>query len=261
MKFAIYQMDLYAGEPKKNREKVAEWAAKVVEEQSPEVLVLPEMWTTAYMLPDLENVADRGAEPTVSFLKELAKQHGVSIIGGSVANKRDGQFYNTALVVNQQGQLVHEYDKIHLVPMLDEPRYLSGGASRAEVFELNGVKMGVIICYDLRFPELARRLALNGAQVLFITAEWPSARKDHWRALQVARAIENQMAVVSCNRIGETNGTSFCGTSMVIEPWGGVLAQGSENQEETVVGEIDLSNIPKVRKEVPVFASRVPELY
>jgi predicted amidohydrolase len=145
--------------------------------------------------------------------------------------------------------------------MLDEPKYLSGGASRAEVFELDGVKMGLIICYDLRFPELARRLALEGAQVLHIVAEWPSARKDHWRALQLARAIENQMPVVSCNRVGATGGTEFCGTSMVIDAWGNVLAEGSEDREETLTASVDLREVPNVRKRVPVFESRVPELY
>src|SRR5699024_9202382 len=112
-------------------------------------------------------------EPTTSFLQDLAKKYRVHIIGGSVANQKDGKFYNTALVVNREGTLITTYDKIHLVPMLDEPDYLTGGALTARVFEIDGVKMGLITCYDLRFPELARQLALEGAQVLHIVAEWP----------------------------------------------------------------------------------------
>lgn len=261
MKFSVYQMDIVAGESEQNREKVERWAERTVREAAPDVLVLPEMWTTAYTLPKLEEVADRESEPSVSFLRELAKKHDVHVIGGSVANKRHGKFYNTAQVVNSEGERVYEYDKIHLVPMLDEPKYLSGGESRAQVFEIGGVKMGVIICYDLRFPELARRLALEGAQVLFIVAEWPSERKGHWKALQMARAIENQMVVVSCNRVGTTGGTTFCGTSMIIDAWGNVLAQGSETSEETVTAEVDVSKVAEVRKNVPVFAGRKPEFY
>ncbi|HEX7066400.1 MAG TPA: carbon-nitrogen family hydrolase [Bacillales bacterium] len=261
MKHAICQMDIIPGKPEQNRNRVAEWADRTVKKDRPDILVLPEMWTTAYTLPELENVADREGEPTISFLKELGRKHGVHIIGGSVANKKEGRFYNTALVVNQEGELVYQYDKIHLVPMLDEPQYLSGGGSKAKVFELDGIKMGIITCYDLRFPELARKLALDGAQVLYVVAEWPSARKNHWKSLQIARAIENQMAVVSCNRVGITNDTPFCGTSMVTDAWGEVVAQGSEEREETITAEIDLSAVPEIRAAVPVFASRVPALY
>lgn len=261
MKYAMNQMDISAGEPRKNREAVRNWIEKTMKQHHPDVLVLAEMWTTAYTLPELEEVADREAEPTLSFLQEQAKKHHVHIVGGSVANKRNAHFYNTALVVNREGELVYHYDKIHLVPMLDEPRYLSGGEAKVEVFTLQGVKMGLIICYDLRFPELARKLALEGVQVLYVVAEWPSARKNHWRTLQIARAIENQMYVVSCNRVGSYNDTDFCGTSLVIDPWGDVIAEGREDQEEAIVAEIALEQVPQVRKDVPVFASRVPELY
>lgn len=261
MRYAIYQMDIAPGKPHKNREKVERWMEKATRQDKPDVIVLPEMWTTAYTLPELEEVADRDGEPTLSFLQEQAKKHHVDIIGGSVANKKKGRFYNTALVVNREGELIYQYDKIHLVPMLDEPDYLSGGESKVEVFELNGVKMGLMICYDLRFPEIARKLALEGVQVLYIVAEWPSARKSHWRTLQIARAIENQMYVVSCNRSGAYNETDFCGTSLVVNPLGDVIAEGSEDQEETIVAEIELEQVAQVRKDIPVFASRVPELY
>src|SRR5699024_6219048 len=107
-------------------------------------------------------------EPTSSFLSDLAKKHHINIIGGSVANKNGDKLYNTSLIFNRKGELVYEYCKIHLVPMLDEPSYLTGGKKKIETFELDSIKMGVMICYDLRFPELARMLAMDGAQVLFI---------------------------------------------------------------------------------------------
>lgn len=261
MKHAIYQMDIVPGNPEKNRQRVKTWAEKTVESTNPDILVLPEMWTTAYTLPELESLADVDGEPTTPFLQELAKELNVHIVGGSFANQKNGEIYNSSVVVDRNGEIVHRYDKIHLVPMLDEPKYLAGGKEKVTVFELDGVKMGLIICYDLRFPELARSLALQGAQILYVVAEWPTPRLEHWKALQTARAIENQFFVVSCNRVGSYNGEDFPGTSMVIDPWGKPLEIAGETEEETIVSTVSLDIVPKVRKDVPIFSSRVPELY
>src|SRR5690625_6394810 len=130
-------------------------------QDKPDMVVLPEMWNTGYALAELENTADKDAEPTISFLSDLAKKNNINIIGGSVGNKRADRFYNSSLVFNRHGDIVYQYDKIHLVPMLDEHKFLTGGQEKAHVFELDGIKMGLIICYDLRFPELARKLALE----------------------------------------------------------------------------------------------------
>ncbi|WP_067728046.1 carbon-nitrogen family hydrolase [Oceanobacillus damuensis] len=261
MKHAIYQMDIIPGDPDANRVKVEKWVSETVERENPDIIVLPEMWTTAYTLEDLDKVADMDGEPTTSFLRKLAKSFHINIIGGSVANKKNGKFYNTSMVVDREGNLVYEYDKIHLVPMLDEPLYLTGGTEKVQVFELEGIKMGLIICYDLRFPELARSLALNGAEVMYVVAEWPAARKDHWKALQIARAIENQFFVVSCNRIGSYNGEEFSGTSMIIDPRGETLKIGSETKEETLISSLSLDIVNDIRKDVPIFESRVPHMY
>jgi omega-amidase len=261
VKYAMYQMDIIPGKPEENRKKVKKWIDHVVIEDNPDTIVLPEMWTTAYTLPELNEVADLQGEPTTTFLGDLAKKHKVNIIGGSVANKVGDKIFNSAFVLNRQGEVVYQYDKIHLVPMLDEHVYLNGGEKSVEVFELDGVKMGVVICYDLRFPELARSLALEGVQALHIVAEWPSARKQHWRALQIARAIENQMYVITCNRVGSYNGVDFAGMSMVTDPWGDVLLEGSESNEASLNINIDLAKVNLFRKEVPVFDSRVAKLY
>lgn len=261
MKHAIYQMDIIAGNPEENRKKVEKWVEQVYDSEQPDVIVLPEMWTTAYTLPELDQLADDHGTPTVPFLQNLASSYGINIIGGSFANKKGGKVYNTSVVIDRSGRIIYEYDKIHLVPMLDEPSYLEGGKEKAHVYELEGVKMGLIICYDLRFPELARSLALQGAQILYVVAEWPTARKEHWVALQTARAIENQMFVVSCNRIGAYHGEDFAGISMVVDPWGTTLNIGDEQNEETLVESLSLGNVPKIRRDVPVFKSRVPKLY
>lgn len=261
MKYALYQMDIVAGNPEENRQKVKKWVAATMAAENPDVLMLPEMWTTAFTLPELDEIADHDGEPTTTFIQELAKEYEVNIVGGSIANKKQGDVYNTALVVDRKGTVVYTYDKIHLVPMLDEHRYLAGGKEKVHTFELEGVKMGIIICYDLRFPELARNLMLQGVDVLHIVAEWPTPRKNHWKHLQLARAIENQMYVVSCNRVGSYNDEGFAGTSMIIDPWGEPIKVGSEDKEETIVSTIDLETVPKIRKNVPITTSRVPELY
>lgn len=261
MKYSIYQMDIIAGQPDANRLKVSQWLEAEMRDNKPDIIVLPEMWTTAYTLTSLDKVADTNGAKTKSFLKELALNYKVNIIGGSVANRKDGKFYNSSFVYSRSGELVYEYDKVHLVPMLNEHDYLAGGETVPEVFELEGIKMGLIICYDLRFPEIIRSLALDGAQVLHIVAEWPAARTRHWKVLQIARAIENQMYVVSANRVGEYAGVEFAGASMAIDPWGDVLLEGSEEEEETLSISLDLEKVESVRKEVPIFTSRVPHLY
>lgn len=261
MKIAVYQMELVPGSPEENREKVSRWVETQMQEDAPDIIVLPEMWTTSYVLEQLDATADESSEPTQSYLSDLAKKHQINIVGGSIANKVNGNIYNTSLIFNRKGELVYKYNKIHLVPMLNEPAYLTGGEEKVETFELDGVRMGVIICYDLRFPELARKLALDGAQVLFVVAEWPKPRTNHWVSLQIARAIENQMYVVSSNNVGTLDGVEYTGASLIVDPWGEVLVKGSENKEETIKGSLNPERVVEVRKNVPVFASRVPDLY
>ncbi|OIJ19443.1 carbon-nitrogen hydrolase [Anaerobacillus alkalidiazotrophicus] len=260
MKISIYQMDVIAGKPELNRGKVKDWLEVTCKKEKPDVVVLPEMWTTNYTLKHLNNIADRDGEPTTSFLQHLAKTYEVNIVGGSFANRKGGNIYNSAVVINRHGEVVYRYDKVHLVPMLDEHLYLTGGTTY-HTFDLEGLKAGLIICYDLRFPELSRKLAVDGAEILFIVAEWPETRKSHWFALQIARAIENQLFVVSANCVGQYNGISYCGNSMVIDPLGEVLYCASDKNEESITKEIDIKQVSEIREKVPVFKSRVPHLY
>ncbi len=212
-------------------------------------------------LDQLEELADENGKATIPFLQGMAKKYKVNIIAGSIANKKNKGIYNSSYVMNREGELVYEYDKMHLVPMLDEPKFLNGGEKKGKVFELDGIKMGVIICYDLRFPELMRSLALQGAEVIHVVAQWPTARKEHWKYLQHARAIENQCYIVSANSSGTCNGTDFAGESLVIDPLGKLVQSGPAEKEATVTANIDLSNVIETRKNIPVFTSRVPHLY
>lgn len=260
MKTAIYQMYVIPGKPEENMAKVSEFVRTVCEADKPDVVVLPEMWTTSYTLKEIHEHADEEGKRVTPFLQTLAKSYDVNIVGGSFANNVGGKIYNTAVVVDRKGTVVYKYDKVHLVPMLSEPDFLAGGQVVPEVFEMDGMKAGIIICYDLRFPELIRPLALDGAEVLFIVAEWPEPRINHWRTLQMARAIENQMFVVSANSVGTYDGVTYGGTSMVINPWGEVLAEAAMDESVISAG-IDIEMTKEARDKVPVFTSRVPHLY
>jgi len=257
---ALIQMDIAIGEPDTNYthlEKLLNEA--VTTEVKPDVIVFPEMWNTGYALTEIHELADRDGERTKAFLSEFARKHQVNLIGGSVADKRGDRVLNTIYAFDRQGAEIAEYSKIHLFRLMDEEKFLHSGETLGR-FELEGVPAGAMICYDIRFPELARKLALDGARILFVPAEWPHPRLHHWRTLLMARAIENQMYVVSCNRVGTSGTTAFFGHSMVIDPWGEVLVEGDEN-EAILRATIDLSEVVRVRGKIPVFEDRRPHLY
>jgi omega-amidase len=258
MKVACLQMDIAFGDPDLNFERAADFLEKA-HEAGCELVVLPELWTTGYDLTRLNKIADTGAARAKAFLSEAAKKYGMHIVGGSVANDTGNGVKNTMIIVDKQGNIVHEYSKLHLFRLMNEEKYLAAGDTDG-LFELDGEKMAGFICYDIRFPEWFRKHVLNGARVLFIPAEWPLARVDHWRTLLIARAIENQAYVVACNRAGSDPDNQFAGHSIIVGPWGEVHAEAGE-EEEMLVGEIDFDTIEEIRSRIPVFEDRRESFY
>ncbi|ALS27825.1 nitrilase [Paenibacillus sp. 32O-W] len=260
LKIALLQMDVRAGEPEANFAKLVamlEEAAALPDK--PDIVVAPEMWNTGYALERIGELADPEGSRTKSILSAFARKHGIHLIGGSIAEKRERGVYNTAYSFDRQGRLNAAYSKIHLFRLMDEEKHLLAGDAPGRL-AVDGEAAGMMICYDIRFPELARKLALDGAKVLFVPAEWPHPRLHHWRTLLMARAIENQMFVIACNRCGTSGDTSFFGHSMVIDPWGEIVAEAGE--EETVLtADIDLALVDEVRARIPVFEDRRPSLY
>lgn len=257
MRVALVQMDIELGRPDLNRARAADLVRQAA--VGADLVMLPEMWTTGYALPDLlGNLADREGEPTGAFLADLARETGTYLVG-SVADERNGRVYNTATVHAPDGKRIGSYSKIHLVPMMDEHIYLAPGDSLT-VLDIGGVGAGLAICYDLRFPELFRTMALGGAQLMLIPAEWPTQRLAHWRTLLQARAIENQAFVVACNRVGRDANNGFPGHSMVIDPWGTILAEAGEGEEILRAG-FDPAQVAEIRQRIPVFRDRRPDLY
>lgn len=259
MQVALIQMDIVLGEPDQNRIR-AEQKIRQAAAAGAEVVVLPEMWTTGYCLDRIAQVADRSGRPTGDLMSRLATELKIHLYDGSVADLGpDGGVRNTSRAYGPDGSLLGTYSKVHLVPMMDEPKYLAPGEA-VSTCELAGVKAGMAICYDLRFPELFRQMALAGAHILVIPAEWPSQRLHHWRTLLQARAIENQCYVLACNRVGADPNNQFPGHSLIIDPWGQILAEGGDG-EEILTASIEPAQVADIRQRIPVFRDRRPDLY
>lgn len=260
MRVAVVQFSVAAGDPDTNRriveERVATLAASAAK---PDVVVLPELWSTGYALEHARELASPEGEAEAAFLGSLAVKYNVAFAGGSVLARVGDTVCNRAQAIDASGRLLAWYDKVHLFRLMDEDKYLAAG-DRRRMFILNGIPCSSVICYDIRFCELVRAIALDGAKVLFVSAEWPLVRKEHWCALLRARAIENQFFVVACNRSGVTGTETFGGHSMILAPDGTTLAQADEH-DAVLTAELDFTLLDRVRAACPVFTDRVPEVY
>lgn len=258
MKIAAIQMAIALGNVDKNYDT----AGRMIEnaaEQGADTVVLSELWNTSFYPDNVRELADENGARTKSFLAGLAKQYGINIVGGSVANRHDNGLYNTTFVVNRQGEVIASYDKVHLFSPGQEEKVFSPG-SEPNLFQLDGIEMASIVCYDVRFCEWVRKAALAGAQMFFVPAAWPHPRLTHWQILNRARAIENQFYVTAVNSCGVSGDLKFCGHSMIIDPLGEILAQGEEEQT-IVMADVDFDVIKSIRESINVFRDRRPELY
>ncbi len=260
LRVGVLQLDIAIGDKQRNCRNIEDWMASFyVPSELPTAVVVPEMWNTGYALSRAKELADPEGAESAAFLGELARKYGVWFVGGSVLASTKKGYANRAQVINPDGKLVAQYDKAHLIRLMEEEKYFTGGRKTC-LFDLEGVKAGCVICYDIRFCEWIRTYALKGTEVLFVSAQWPSARADHWRTLLRARAIENQMYVVACNRCGVSEETHFRGGSMILGPKGEIYFEGGAG-EEAAFAAIDLDEVAKTRNFLTVFEDRVPEIY
>ena len=259
MKISCIQMDMRLGAADENFAHAEALIRETVSRERPDVVVLPETWNTGFFPQDLAACADRDGARTRAVFSALARELNVNIVCGSVANQRGDGFCNTAYVFDRSGEVLAEYDKTHLFTPSGEHHAFRAG-DRTCRFRLDGKKCGLIICYDIRFPELTRTLALEGVDLLFAVAQWPEKRTMHLETLARARAIENQMFLALCNSVGAAGETRCGGHSAIIDPWGEYLARAWDG-EETITGEADFSVIEDIRASINVFRDRRPELY
>jgi predicted amidohydrolase len=219
--------------------------------------VLPEMWACAFPYQKLHEMAKQ-TSLILESLCEFARSSGMVLIG-SLPESIGQSIYNTNYVVDADGSIAGTYRKIHLFSLHGENRHFTAGNSTLVVPTAAG-KLGIMTCYDLRFPELARRLALDGAEILCVSAQWPVTRIEHWSLLLRARAIENQLFVIGCNGCGTEGKLQYAGRSAIISPYGVVLAEGG-SAEEPIMAKLEVEEIRTMRELIGCFADRVPHLY
>jgi len=252
---AAIQFNIALGDVESNLAK-AEAAIRRVAVQGAKLAVLPEMWSTGYDYPQLEVLSEQ-TPGVVERLAELSRELGLTLVG-SLAEKREGKLYNTAYVIDA-GAVKGSYSKLHLFSTMREDRYLHSG-DRTLVVDTAAGRLGLAICYDLRFPELFRKLALEGAEIFCLPAEWPKPRQEHWRTLIRARAIENQMFMVAANCCGVQGKLDFFGMSLLVSAWGEILAEGGEVDSE-LVATFDFAQMEEYRARIDCFHDRRPEIY
>ena len=254
------QMDMAFGKPEENFSLAEALIEKTVQTEHPDTIVLPETWNVGFFpRENLAELSDRDCAMVKQRIGALAKKHSVNIVAGSVSNVRDGKVFNTACVFDRSGNCIAQYDKTHLFTPMGEHEFFTPGSGLCR-FALDGVDCGLIICYDVRFPELIRSLTVQGVDALFVVSQWPNVRIPHLQALITARAIENQMYVVCCNSCGKAGESQFGGNSAIIEPWGQTIAKAGETQE-IITAALDFSVIENIRTSINIFADRRPELY
>ena len=252
-------MNMHLGCPDENYAHAQQMIQAAMAEK-PDVLVLPETWNTGFFpRENLTGLCDQDGERVKAEIGTLAKKYRANIVAGSVSNVRDGNVYNTAMVFDRNGSCIASYDKTHLFTPMGENDYYTPGDHLCR-FVLDDVKCGIIICYDVRFPELTRSLAVEGLDMLFVVSQWPKVRTFHLHTLIAARAIENQMFVVCCNSCGTASETVYGGNSAIIDPWGQTIASAGD-KETILAGDCDLSMLTDIRNTIPVFRDRKTNLY
>ena len=261
MRVSCIQMDMLLGKEDYNFKHAQDLIRATVAQEHPDVVVLPETWNVGFFpKEDLVSHCDQDGTRIKKEIGGLAKELNTNIVAGSIGNVKGGKVYNTAFVFDREGNCVYQYDKIHLFTPSGEHEYIQFGQDKCVRFQLDGVNCGLIICYDIRFPELTRSLALQGIDVFFVVSQWPNIRTPHLDILCLARAIENQMFLALCNSCGTAGSVTCGGSSTLIDPWGKCLAHAGST-EEVITADLDLTTIEGIRKSINVFNDRKPALY
>lgn len=254
MKAALLQMDIAWEAKEENLAKAGELLRRAAKEGC-DVAVLPEMFSTGFSM-GAAPLAEEEDGPTAAFLSGLAGECSMNVIAGFAARGGFSVRRNVAHVYGRDGRLLASYAKMHPFCLAGEHEHFAAGAGPV-VFELDGVPSSVFICYDLRFPEDMRPVARE-ALVVFVIANWPSSRREHWGALLKARAIENQCFVGGVNRTGtDGNQIEYSGGSAVYGPMGEAVCSAGQG-EELLLCEFDPASAQRVRKQYPFLEDMRP---
>ncbi len=256
-KVAAVQPALTAGKPDRNMAVVLGLLQNALRSGA-RLVVLPELFITGFDYECIRALPQRRTDECLREIRKMTRESEAVVVAGSVTMKKQDRIYNTSHVIGPDGRTKAAYGKMHLFPLMDEDAHLSPGDTAAIAKTAFG-NIAPCICFDIRFPEVARRYALMGAQILAVPAEFPHPRLDHWRTLLKARAIENQFFVIASNRVGEDPTGHFFGHSMIISPTGEIIAEAGES-EEVLLAQIDLAEVDAARKALPCLDRINPAL-
>lgn len=261
MKVAAAQISCSLGDPKANLLKVRDFS-RSASDAGAELIVFPEMTDTGYSMSVIKAHSNSWTSGFVPGLQKIAVKLSIAIVCG--VSERDGtSVYNSLIFVDQQGQIAAKYRKTHLyaVAPVEEQKCFASGDTFA-TFALSGLRFGFSICYDLRFPELYRKLVVEqNVGVFIVSSAWPFPRLEHFRTLALARAIENQSYVIASNRVGKDDDLWFCGSSVIIDPRGVAAASASADREEVILADVSQKLVLGVRRRVESLAHRREDLY
>jgi omega-amidase len=259
VRIALAQMDCRPGDVHRNAEAAAQLIVEAAEHDA-DVVVLPELADVGYVMPKVELAARPwGDSEYLSTIMQHAAQHGVVVVSG-ISERVGDQVYNSVVATDAPGSILATYRKVHLFGPGGEHDVFTPG-SRVSQFSLFGMVASIAICFDLRFPTMFRKLALEGTQLFLVPSAFPFPRLRHWNTLLSARAIENQCYVAAANRVGTDGGLTFCGASAVIDPTGTVAASCDEVSTGLAIGNVIGAKVDKVRRELPVLSQeRHPDL-
>jgi predicted amidohydrolase len=261
MKIAAAQISCTLGDLEANVGKVRQFSSRA-KESGAELIVFPEMVDTGYSMSTIQKHATAWKEGAAPELQRIARELSIAIVCG--LSERDGAaIYNAQVLIDANGEIAAKYRKTHLVRAapLDERNCFSPGNEFVSC-KIDKFNVGLSICYDLRFPEMCRTLAIeHNVNVLVNSSAWPLVRVEHLRILAMARAIENQSYLILASRVGTDDGVTFCGTSAIVDPYGAIVAAASADREELIQAEISEEVIDSIRNRMAVFAHRRKELY
>lgn len=259
---SLGQMDVRLGEPRLNWPRMQQMATQA-KTQGAQIVVFPELWDSGFALNQVKDLASTLSGGLFAQVSALSKQTGL-IITGSMLEKRGVGVANCAAMISPDRGVMGAYRKIHLFPLMHEDQYFTAGEAPF-IADMPWGQTAIAICYDLRFPELFRRYAVEGAKLVILPCQWPEPRLEHYRTLLRARAIENGLYIVAVNRVGSDTSadgkqTRFFGHSSIIDPSGNtVLELGS--QEGVYTATLDLALVEQAQKAIPVLRDRRPEVY
>lgn len=261
MKVGAAQINCESGAIGANVKKIREFTSRA-KANGAELIVFPEMSDTGYVADAIRKCATSWNEGAVPRLEDIAKEFSVNLVCG-VSEREDDHIYNTQVFIDAAGNVAAKYRKTHLVvaaPFNEKEIFTPGDALMSH--KIDNHICGLTICYDLRFPEIFRKLALEHKTNVFLNSSaWPVVRVEHLRTLALTRAIENQSYLVLANRVGTDGGVMLCGTSAIIDPYGVVLAAASVDREEIIYADIAKEIVDLTRERMRIFEHRRGDLY